>query len=234
MKEEIKTCDFLKSLVLKTCDFLNSLVARCEEMGFVEKDGYTDINQNSYYDHDYSAINMIANGVEFDVKGKVLWLDIPYKNGVDGIKIQLCVRVWDDVNFKLGRWVDVDSVVCKLLFIDSNSSQGWHNIKVYEFNPKDIKKIPPKRNRIAKDYINKVFSFSRSYHFLPSEALLDKIVNIASELDLFLNQRQENDFFFDVFKGIREEKTTSKKRKIFCSTIKPLLKERFGDIFKIR
>ena len=73
-----------------------------------------------------------------------------------------------------------------------------------EFNPNDIKKIPPKRNHFAKDYINKVFSFSRSYHFLPSEALLDKILIIASELDLFLNQRQENDLFFDAFKSIRE------------------------------
>lgn len=215
-------------------NFLKSLITRCKEMGFVEKDAYTDINQNSYYDHDYSAINMIANGVEFDVKGRVLWLDIPYKNGVDGIKIQLCVKMCEDVYFKLGHYVDVDSVVCKLLFIDSNSDQGWHNIKVYEFNPNDIKKIPPKRNRIAKDYINNVVFCSRSYHFLPSEALLDKILNIVSELDLFLNQRQENDLIFDAFKGIREEKTTSKKRKRFCSTIKPLLKERFGDIFKIR
>lgn len=223
MKKEIKTRDFLKSLI-----------TRCKEIGFVEKDNYTDIYQNSYYDHDYSAINMTANGVEFDVKGNVLWLDIPYKNGVDGIKIQLCVRVWNDVHFRLGHYIDVDSVVCKLFFIDTNSDQGWHNIKVYEFNPNDIKKIPPKRNRIAKDYINKVISFSRSYHFLPSEALLDKILNIVSELDLFLNQRQENDIIFDAFKDIREENTTSKKRKKFCSTIKPLLKEKFGDIFKIR
>ena len=77
MKEEIKTCDFL-----------NSLVARCEEMGFVERDGYTDINQNSYYDHDYSAINMIANGVEFDVKGHVIWLEKTNKNEEDKIKIK--------------------------------------------------------------------------------------------------------------------------------------------------
>ena len=219
---------------IKTRDFLKSLVARCEEMGFVEKDAHTDINQNSYYDHNYSAINMIANGVEFDVKGHVLWLEIPYKNGVDGIKIQLCVRVWDDVHFRLGRYIDIDSVVCELLFIDSNPDQGWHNIKVYEFNPNDIKKIPPKRNRIAKDYINKVGPFFRSYHFLPSEALLDKIVKVLSELNLFLNQRQGNDLILDTFKDIRKEKSTTKKRKVFCSNIRPLLKERFGDIFKIR
>ena len=74
-------------------NFLKSLITRCKEMGFVEKDAYTDINQNADYDHDYSAINMIANGVEFDVKGRVLWLDIPYKNGVDGINIQLFVKM---------------------------------------------------------------------------------------------------------------------------------------------
>ena len=87
---------------------------------------------------------------------------------------------------------------------------------------------------IAKDYINKLFSFSRSYHFLPSEALLDKIVKVLSELNLFLNQRQGNDLILDTFRDIRKEKSTTKKRKVFCSNIRPLLKERFGDIFKIR
>ena len=63
---------------------------------------------------------------------------------------------------------------------------------------------------------------------------MDKIVKVLSELDLFLNQRQGNDLILDTFRDIRKEKSTTKKRKVFYSNIRPLLKEKFGDIFKIR
>lgn len=216
-------------------EFLDLLIECCKKEGYQESK-IENRNKITFNRHDYSAINQQVYSQQFDLEGKVLWLDIPcnYKDKTD-FRIQVCVRTWDKIKFNHIRNYDVNSVVIEHFFIHSNNQHGWTNIKVYDFNCKDNQKLCNKESKkLVKEYINPS-NHTRINHFEPSVDLIETIMKMVTDSYIYLNTNIENDCNLE--KGmdmIQFEKSSAKKRKIFVDYIKKDYKNVFESYLSIR